>query len=490
MKHSIFYFILESDEINKLTLASILNKQEFWIDANYLKSKLDISRSHFGKIIKELQEDIEENFDYCKLLISNNRYYLQIEADFSVQTLLSCYLSESVVYKFLNQIFSNNITSISDFCRDNFVSYGALYTRIKKLQPLLKKFDLDFYPKCLTEIKGSEAQIRYFYMLLYWSAFSGTQWPFQIEREKINQAIDDIEVFLNTQLTGPERELYRYIIAVSVERILLQKSIGDSISNVDESYLPLKELLRSSLSELIKPSVFLNIDSELNFLNRCFFSSILFVDISPFIKEKDVNSLQMKEAVTFSKEFCELIKIVFLENNECNAGVESLAVEICHFYYKLSHFKGGLAYFVPEEFILPKKMMFWNSLTERILSKIYFPFPDEVVRPHLIYILFRFFMNYVNLPKLEINFYSLFGKCSRDYFKEVIEADIYIPLHFRNTREKYETGLIISDRKYEFLPADAPIILWRPAPTTKEIAMVKQKIILSYSNLFFEYFNF
>ncbi|MBO1298406.1 MULTISPECIES: helix-turn-helix domain-containing protein [unclassified Enterococcus] len=123
------------------------------------------SAVRFKKILFAIQEDLEQ-FTEIKLLHSKNK--LSINEQLVQYTQYQHYLStESVPYKLLISLLTEQDKDLADFCNRHFISRSTCFRQTKKLAEYLKEYQINLNLSNLT-LSGSEMLIRIIFFNFFW----------------------------------------------------------------------------------------------------------------------------------------------------------------------------------------------------------------------------------------------------------------------------------------------------------------------------------
>ena len=142
-----------------------LRPGEYSLD--HVRENLDFyfSATRFKKILCDIQDDLEQ-FTDIKLLHNKNK--LSIPEQLVQYIQYQHYLStESVPYKLLISLLTEQDENLAAFCNRQFISRSTCFRQTKKLAEYLKEYNINLNLSNLT-LSGSEMLIRIIFFNFFW----------------------------------------------------------------------------------------------------------------------------------------------------------------------------------------------------------------------------------------------------------------------------------------------------------------------------------
>ena len=206
--------LLSKTEQDLLFLLEELTKHHDWIEIPDLAEKLNFS-------IEELQEhlfELEQLFP--NLLLQSRKKGIQLQFDFqNVLDPRTAIFKQSETYSFLNQLFFNEGQSLEQMCQELVMSCERVQEIIQHLNTKLPQhygIKIQLSPLVM---KGTEEDIRAFYLDYFSQSYDFLDWPFpSISEESLTNLI---QLFLDAQQVSPNLSSLRqikYSLAINLER--------------------------------------------------------------------------------------------------------------------------------------------------------------------------------------------------------------------------------------------------------------------------------
>ena len=230
--------LLSETEQNLLVLLEELTKHHDWIELPVLAEKLNFST-------EELQEHLfklEQLFPNLLIRSTKEGIQLQFEARNSLEPRIAIF-EQSKTYSFLNRLFFKEGQSLDQTGQELMIGCEQVQEIIQHLNTKLPQhYGISIQLSPLI-IKGTEENIRTFYLDYFSQSYSFLDWPFlSISEESLTQLI---QLFLNAQQVSPNLSSLRqikYILAINLERF--------SKSHLIENPTPLLTSHYSSLMQI------------------------------------------------------------------------------------------------------------------------------------------------------------------------------------------------------------------------------------------------
>lgn len=149
-----------------------------------------MSENNFSLYIHELKKDVERlGIDSVAIITQQRFIKMETTADSGIDCyyrLFGLYCTESTNYIIMAALLDNQLTSVLALSRRTNYSASYLYTRMKTISNFLSLYGIAvrFSKAGKKLITGSEFQIQYCILDVYWNIFSNTSRPFQKESEE------------------------------------------------------------------------------------------------------------------------------------------------------------------------------------------------------------------------------------------------------------------------------------------------------------------
>lgn len=183
-------YLLTKKSVTKLELIQFLLKNNFFITVSYLAKEFSMSENNFLLYIRELKKDVERlELDTVAIIIQQRFVKMEATEDSGIDCyyrLFGLYCTESTNYSIMAALLDNRTTSILALSHRTNYSASYLYTRMKTINSFLSLYGLTirFSKAGKKLVTGSEFQIQYCILDVYWNIFSNTSRPFQKESEE------------------------------------------------------------------------------------------------------------------------------------------------------------------------------------------------------------------------------------------------------------------------------------------------------------------
>jgi len=193
--------------------------------------------SNLGYSIRTIRSDIDhfrKSFQdlFAIKLSKTNRWFIEEKYSLSVLHGINRIYKENINVQLLIMLMENRNMSIEEYARSLHSSYSSLFRNLKKVNALLKEYELSLTTKPL-QIKGNVRQIRYFYSLLFWGILhklpDGLTCSYLNELERFVKELKKDKLFDISVVAGEKLLYYMAISLASIERGNVD---GDFISPV------------------------------------------------------------------------------------------------------------------------------------------------------------------------------------------------------------------------------------------------------------------
>ena len=206
--------LLSKTEQDLLFLLEELTKHHDWIELPVLTENLKLP-------VRELQEHLSKLEQlFPNLLIQSRKKGIQLQFDF--QNTLDpriAIFKQSETYSFLNQLFFKEGQSLEQMCQELVISCERVQEIIHHLNTELPQhygISIQLSPLVM---KGTEEDIRAFYLDYFSQSYDFLDWPFpSISEESLTHLI---QLFLDAQQVSPNLSSLRqikYTLAINLER--------------------------------------------------------------------------------------------------------------------------------------------------------------------------------------------------------------------------------------------------------------------------------
>lgn len=176
-------FFLSKKNRNKLEIFQFLVKRPYPISLTYLAKKNQLSEASLAQYLKELHDDLQQAIA-SDLEIKTKHHFTQAElyshdSAACFHKLFGFYCEQSTNFTIINALLSRQTNSILALSQKTNFSVPYLYTRMKEIDTFLALFGLaiSFTKSGERKIVGTEIQIQYCLLDVYWTIFSNTRLP-------------------------------------------------------------------------------------------------------------------------------------------------------------------------------------------------------------------------------------------------------------------------------------------------------------------------
>ncbi|GGD03045.1 helix-turn-helix domain-containing protein [Enterococcus wangshanyuanii] len=187
------------------------------IKISELTNLLDVSLSTLTKDIAETNELFQKSNIKAHIALANQEATIDRTASFSLSKLAIFLFERSFKGNILLDAFYERKIDIDLYTYSYDMSEASFYRKINELKTELVRFNLQLNTKPI-ELYGSEQDIRYFYLSLFWGVYRGIQWPFTIPREDYLEKVQSGEKAILFSLPVVQKERWLYWIAVIEQR--------------------------------------------------------------------------------------------------------------------------------------------------------------------------------------------------------------------------------------------------------------------------------
>ncbi|MGX7418186.1 helix-turn-helix domain-containing protein [Carnobacterium gallinarum] len=482
--------------LRKMKILNYLNLKKKSVYVRELTEYIGCTDKTLFKAMDLLEQDLKRwNAEIKLIRIGKFEFKLEKENYFSLDIIKLEYLKESYIFKAFDEIFQHKFGDITTFSNNNYISYSVVYSRFNELKPFLEKFDLDFKANSRYQLEGSEKQIRYFYILFYWSSYLGMEeWPFtEVKKEELVMFVEEIEKMRRRPLGIAEKEVVYFWLAVIFTRIKLgcfieefvsEKAIIEEIAGIGDLKKQALDMLKFSTD---MPPDFSQqiIENELTFLILVLYSCEYYQEDSLLVEElvslgKKNTSLIYQSAdywiQTLTKVFS--IKLTVSEYEVAYAN-------LVHLHTRVSVFKGGNYLFFDEnqfqkDWYLEEEFSdmverFYNELLKEPKFIEIFSHKEELLSNY-VSLIHQFFDETKLFKPVKVHIISIYGGIATKHYGDLIQQSSYEQLIIEN-QLKPDLDLVISDRMYPGLKElTIPILIWDTVPKKEDIHAAKLQV--------------
>lgn len=236
----IFLTAAENDRLNVFHLVKSFLEQTYILARNDREVNDQLPRDYTTVNLREIAKSMDKTYG------SVYNSYLQIFEDFKNITgkeeltsndvfnhksdLYRFYLmTNSYSYKFIKISLRDEHVTLNEFLEENKISKATAMRHFKSLRLHLKKYGIRMVYDEIGFV-GDEQLIRLATTTLIWNGTNGIVWPFvMIDHDTIDELYQQIKRdFGIGEINQATSELFRYYIAVSIERILGNHIVDDN----------------------------------------------------------------------------------------------------------------------------------------------------------------------------------------------------------------------------------------------------------------------
>lgn len=180
-------YLLKKKSVTKLDIFLFLSEHQFFITIHYLADYFNMSNSNFLLYIQELEQDFE-TLDLMDISLIKQKKFIQL--DLGEMDIAKCYYRlfgnyclESTNFQILTALLEPSGTSMISISQMTNYSPSYLYTKMKSVNQFLRLYGIafKFSSKGKQIISGTEVQIQYCFLDVYWNIFSNTSFPYSKE---------------------------------------------------------------------------------------------------------------------------------------------------------------------------------------------------------------------------------------------------------------------------------------------------------------------
>ncbi len=183
-------YLLKKKNVTKLDMFLFLTEHQFFITTHYLANYFDMSVSNFLLYIQELEQDFTD-LGFKEMTLIKQKKLIKLEcgtADIAkcYYELFGKYCSESTNFQILTALLRDDSHTMTSISQQTNYSASYLYSKMKTVNQFLALYGISFKfsSKGKKIISGTEVQIQYCFLDVYWNIFSNTSFPFTKEKEQ------------------------------------------------------------------------------------------------------------------------------------------------------------------------------------------------------------------------------------------------------------------------------------------------------------------
>lgn len=485
----------DSYQLRKIRVLHTISSEDRSFTIAEIAEKIHTSAVTVDKNIESLIHDLEEiDSKSCitRLNTPQRAVHFQQHSGFSTKMLKKHYMKSSLALKLLLDIFDNHFTDIRTFSSQNFLSTTIVYRKVNALEEYLQQFQLEWDFSASFELSGSEINIRYFYLALFWKGYDYTEWPFSTSRTEADKFIQLIEKIQGHSLDLVMKEYYSVWFGVIAQRITQGHFFNEEIANgkelkkvdpslYDEILAFLKEFVPSKTAATL-------VQHEVSFIYLIAYAfeyrpnfeermgakrfQLINVFLDGKITESTIYFIEELDKWTSLKLSIKEYDSLYL--NIINSHLQSYffperSEEITQASFK--HLNEPVALFFDtffenllEEFQKKQQLRAIYKNVEKLKKQYKFIFSDLLkIDQHL--------------PEIHVTIFSKMGKNYLNYYKKMLASIWSEPICISGEKE-WETDLIISDDFYEAAEyyENCLTFIWNEEPTPRDLDEIKQAL--------------
>lgn len=188
-----------------------------------LTTKLGVSNQTVLKLVDAIKVDIC-SFEVSELFSlnyssTNLLFSLFFSDSYNFQMLLNAYLRKSIKFKLLKALFSHSFNTLQELADFLDIPYIQVRRVIQEINQLFDGTSINIYTKKNVFIRGNEIDLRFFYTILFLTAYGAEKWPFHaFTLYDISTILEEspLEVYNSNSLD--KYLIARYYIAVHLFR--------------------------------------------------------------------------------------------------------------------------------------------------------------------------------------------------------------------------------------------------------------------------------
>lgn len=224
-KEAIKTYLLSQKVGNKLAVFHYLLNYPDYLNHSYLVKNCHISENTLILYLKELNQDLQQKVAPTIRVTSRHQFAtLDLAGMDSAECyykLLGAYCKEATNYRIVTSLLNRKVNSIIALSHETNYSVPYLYSRMKEIDQFLALFGLaiSFTKSGERKIVGTEIQIQYCLIDVYWRIFANTELPFR-EKDTLNtfQFVDHyLDFHLADRLTSGQLDKVALVLMLCTD---------------------------------------------------------------------------------------------------------------------------------------------------------------------------------------------------------------------------------------------------------------------------------
>ncbi|MBP2097741.1 helix-turn-helix domain-containing protein [Enterococcus rivorum] len=482
----------DSYQLRKTRVLHTISSENRSFTIAEIAEKIHTSAVTVDKNIESLIHDLEEidsKSHIIRLNTPQRAVYFEKHSSFSTKMLKKYYMKSSLAMKLLLDIFNTQFTDIRTFSSKNFLSTTIVYRKVNALEEYLQQFQLEWDFSANFELSGTEMNIRYFYLTLFWKCYDYYEWSFSVSKEETEQFIQLIEKIQGHSLDLVMKEYYAVWFGVLAQRITQGHFLKEEIANI-KILKKVDLLLYDDILEFL--SKFAPTETDVEGLQN----EVAFIYLIAYAFEYRPNFQERMGAKRFQLIDAFLggkitdSTVYFIDQLEKWTSVELSIKEYDSLYLNLINIHLQ-SYFFPEtkevgqsnfSHLNESVDLFFDTFFENLLKELkknqqlYDIYKNEKKLKQQYKLIFSDLLKIdQHLPEIHLTIFSKMGKNHLNYYKKILASVWSEPICISGEKEP-KTDLIISDDFYETAEfyQDCSTVIWNEEPTPRDLNEIKQ----------------
>lgn len=281
--------LLSTKVQRQLRLMETLIQNRNWMKLHELAEKLECTE----RILKSDLNELRLAFPDIDIQFSANGIMIDLALNTSVEDVYQYFLAHSQSFQLLEYLFFNEGLPIYRTIENLHSSNANLYRLGRNITKTLSsqfQIELSF---TLSEIRGNEIDIRYFFAQYFSERYYFLDWPFpDLPEEDLTEFADFFYKITNYPMTFSIYRMYKLMLAISIHRIKNGHFI-DLPNHFYDEYYPILESIPNFEEILVHFSEKLGLEITPDIIAQIFISFIqnnLFLDPQEFFNSLEENS--------------------------------------------------------------------------------------------------------------------------------------------------------------------------------------------------------
>ncbi|WP_170968368.1 helix-turn-helix domain-containing protein [Bacillus wiedmannii] len=208
---------MEKDIYRKKQLLELLVNNPHWITTQALTKQLLCSEKTIRKDIQTLSSILPTGWNIQ--VQKGKGVQLCKTADSSLSEVLSILTKSTLQSKFIEMLFFNKVSSVTQLSQELFIQPASLAQCIKNLNRDLSAYGLEVSKRPI-KLKGQELQIRIYYFQFFRRNHDPQTWLFHaFSLDRLNQYLEEIENMLQIDFSVATKQECLYWLAITFHRI-------------------------------------------------------------------------------------------------------------------------------------------------------------------------------------------------------------------------------------------------------------------------------